>query len=74
MKLLIVGATGATGKRLVKQLLDEDHVVTVIVRTPEKLPQDIRKHENISIITSTILDMSYADVAQHVKNCDAIVS
>ena len=36
MKILSVGATGATGNRLVKQLLDCEHVVTVIVCTPEK--------------------------------------
>ena len=74
MKLLIVGATGATGNRLTRQLLDDGHVVTVIVRTTGKLPSVVRNHENISIINSTILDMNYADVVQHVENCDAIVS
>ena len=42
MRILIVGATGATGNRLVKQLLDRGHVVTVIIRAPEKFHQDIR--------------------------------
>ncbi|HIB12236.1 MAG TPA: hypothetical protein EYO17_10000 [Dehalococcoidia bacterium] len=37
MKILTVGATGATGRRFVKQLLDCEHVVTIIVRTPETL-------------------------------------
>ena len=31
MKLLIVGATGATGERIVRQLLDDGHVVTITV-------------------------------------------
>jgi len=48
--------------------------VTAIVRTAEKLPQNIRNHENLSITTSTILDMNYEDVIQHVENRDAIVS
>jgi putative NADH-flavin reductase len=74
MKILVVGATGKTGIRLVTQLLDEGHSVTVIVRTAEKLPQNIMNHENLSITTSTILDMNHEDVIQHVENCDAIVS
>ena len=74
MKILVVGATGKTGIRLVTQLLDEGHSVTVIVRTVEKLPQNIMNHENLSITTSTILDMNHEDVIQHVENCDAIVS
>ena len=74
MKILIVGATGKTGLRLVTQLLAEGHSVTVIVRTAEKLPQNIRNHENLSITISTILDMNYEDVIQHVENRDAIVS
>jgi putative NADH-flavin reductase len=74
MKILVVGATGKTGIRLVTQLLEEGHSVTVIVRTVEKLPQNIMNHENLSITTSTILDMNHEDVIQHVENCDAIVS
>ena len=74
MKILIVGATGKTGLRLVTQLLAEGHSVTAIVRTAEKLPQNIRNHENLSITTSTILDMNHEDVIQHVENRDAIVS
>ena len=74
MRISIAGATGATGNRLVKQLLDCRHVVTVIVRTPEKFHQDIRNHKNISIRTSTALDLSHVDLANQVETCDAIVS
>ena len=74
MKILIVGATGKTGLRLITQLLAEGHSVTAIVRTAEKLPQNIRNHENLSITTSIILDMSHENAMQHVENCDVIVS
>jgi uncharacterized protein YbjT (DUF2867 family) len=39
MAALVVGATGATGKHLVEQLLNFEQKVKVIVRSPEKLPQ-----------------------------------
>ena len=37
MKLLILGATGNTGKQLVEQALEQCHEVTVLVRKPAKL-------------------------------------
>lgn len=39
MTTLVVGASGATGRQLVDQLLNMGQSVKVIVRSPEKLPQ-----------------------------------
>ncbi len=36
-KILIFGATGGTGKELVKQALEKGHQVTAFLRTPKKL-------------------------------------
>ena len=36
MKILVVGASGATGKKLVEQLLIKECNVKVVVRSPEK--------------------------------------
>src|SRR5260221_425238 len=36
MRLLILGATGGTGRQLVAQALARDHQITAFVRTPEK--------------------------------------
>src|SRR5205807_1714238 len=37
MRLLILGATGGTGRQLVSQALARGHQITAFVRTPEKL-------------------------------------
>lgn len=37
MKVLILGATGATGRQLVAQALERGHAVSVLVRSPDKL-------------------------------------
>src|SRR5437764_14190087 len=37
MKLLLLGATGGTGRQLVSQALEAGHRVTALVRSPEKL-------------------------------------
>lgn len=38
MKALVLGASGATGKHLVEQLLELGYEVKAIARTPENLP------------------------------------
>lgn len=37
LKILVFGATGRTGKEVVKQALEKGHHVTAVVRTPEKV-------------------------------------
>lgn len=49
MNILIVGASGATGRLLVEQLLDRGHFVKVIVRSPDTLPEAIRQHDHLSV-------------------------
>ncbi len=53
MKILILGATGATGLQLVEQSLEQHHIVTVLVRNQSKLNAI---HKNLSIITGDIFD------------------
>lgn len=40
MKLLIIGGTGKTGRKLIEQGLAQGHEITVVVRKPEKLKID----------------------------------
>jgi len=37
--ILVIGASGATGMKLVEQLLIQKQYVKVVVRSPEKLPK-----------------------------------
>ncbi len=74
MTTLVVGASGATGRLLVKQLLDRSLKVKVIVRSPDKLPENIRSHRNLSVIHASVLDLSDSEMAQHVNGCDAVAS
>jgi nucleoside-diphosphate-sugar epimerase len=74
MHILVVGATGATGRPLVKQLLDRGHTVKVIVRSPHSLPAAIRNHERLTVIQANLLDLSDAALAEHVQGMDAVAS
>jgi nucleoside-diphosphate-sugar epimerase len=74
MTILVVGATGATGKLLVEQLLNRGHQVKVIVRSHNGSPEHIKNHDSLSVITASVLDLSDSEMAKHVKGCDAVAS
>jgi len=74
MKALVVGASGTTGNKLVEQLLIQKHKVKVIVRSPEKLPESWKINEDLHIITASLLDLSDAEMATIVSDCDAVAS
>ena len=74
MTTLVVGASGATGKLLVEQLLERGEKVRIIVRSADNLPEIISTHKNVSVICASILNLSDIELAQHVTGCDAIAS
>ena len=74
MTVLVVGASGATGSKIVEQLLSDKHKVKAIVRSPEKLPDSWKTNDNLQIITASLLDLSDAEMREIVKDCDAVAS
>ena len=74
MTTLVVGANGATGRLLVEQLLNRGEVVRIIVRTESNLPAVLDTHENLTIIRASVLDLSDAEMAEHVDGCRAVAS
>ena len=74
MNILVVGATGMTGRRLVEQLLGKNYKVRIIVRSSHKLPADIVENPNTISIEASVLDLTDEEVTEHVKDCDAVVS
>jgi nucleoside-diphosphate-sugar epimerase len=74
MTTLVVGASGATGRLLLGELLDRQQNVKAIVRSPEKLPDTLKHHDRLSVIRASLLDLNEAALAQHVKGCDAVAS
>ena len=74
MTTLVVGASGATGRLLVEQLLDRGQHVKVIVRSPDKLPDDLKNHDHLFVIRASVLNPSDAEMSQHVNGCAAVAS
>ena len=74
MKTLVVGATGATGSLLVKELLKNNQKVKAIVRSPEKISDEVKNNPNFSYVEASLLDLTDIELQEQVKDCDAIAS
>ena len=69
MKLLVFGATGGTGKQLVRQALQQGHVVTAFARDPSKITE---AHGNLRVVHGDILQPDSVETA--VAGQDAVLS
>jgi len=74
MTILVAGASGATGKQVVEQLLIQKYKVKVFVRTPENLPESWKSNDHIQIITASISELSNSELKEYISGCEAIVS
>lgn len=72
MRVLVVGASGATGRLLVERLLNRGHSVKAIVRATARLPEVLQNDDRLSVIRANLLELSDAGVAEHVKGCAAV--
>jgi putative NADH-flavin reductase len=69
MKLLVLGATGATGLEIVGQAIEHGHSVTAFVRSPERLK---RFRDRITVKQGDLLNR--AELEQVIKGHDAVLS
>jgi putative NADH-flavin reductase len=69
MQVTVFGATGGIGRFVVRQLLDDGHQVTALVRTPAKLALT---HSNLTVVTGELSDR--VAVEQAVSGADAVIS
>lgn len=74
MTTLVVGASGATGRLLVRHLLDRGESVRTIVRSARSLPEEIATHPGLSVIQASLLDLDDETMARHVSGCGAVAS
>lgn len=74
MKTLVIGATGATGKQLVEQLLNMEQKVKVIVRPSGNIPDSWKSNNNLSIIEATISKISVSEMGNYIQDCESVAS
>lgn len=68
LKLIVYGATGRVGSRVVEEALNRGHRVTAVSRDPGRVE---KKHENLSAVKGNVLDPE--SVAALVEGQDIVV-
>lgn len=74
MTTLVVGASGATGRLLVEQLLSNGECVKIIVRSKSNLPRVVERYRNLSIIYDHLTEFTEAELLEHTKGCHTVIS
>jgi uncharacterized protein YbjT (DUF2867 family) len=69
MNLVVLGATGRTGRLVVEQALAAGHTVTALVRSPEKLTTS---HSKLRVVTGQATDTSV--VSRALVGADAVIN
>jgi putative NADH-flavin reductase len=69
LKLVVLGATGATGLEVVRQATERGHSVTAFVRSPDRLGAF---RDNVMMKKGDLLDS--AQLAQVIEGHDAVIS
>ena len=69
IKIIVFGATGATGREVVKQGLEKGNQITAIIRTRSEF--DLQ-HEHLKVIKGDVLQM--ATFEEEIPGNDAVIS
>ncbi len=74
MKVLVLGASGATGRLVVTELIRRHIETRIVVRAGVTLPSEIRNDPFIEIERGNITDFDNQKLARVIQGCDAVVS
>ncbi|MBN1982402.1 MAG: SDR family oxidoreductase [Chitinivibrionales bacterium] len=74
MKVLVLGASGATGKLVVKQLIKKQINVRIVVRKNAILSPELQENPLVEIERGNITEYNRSEMARLLQECDAVVS
>lgn len=69
MRILLIGASGNAGKRILEEALDQGHSATAVLREPSKLTHH---HKNLTIVQGNLLNPD--SILKYLDHTDAIIS
>ncbi|MDB1125314.1 NAD(P)-binding oxidoreductase [Vibrio algarum] len=74
MMTLVLGATGATGRLVVEELINQNRKVRIIVRSSDNLPLYITTSNHVEVVHANVLELTDDQLAEYVWGCEAVVS
>jgi nucleoside-diphosphate-sugar epimerase len=73
-RVLLVGGTGRTGGRVLRQLIDRGIPVRAIARSARRLPAGVTGNPLLSVIEGEVLSMRSDELQRHLQGCDTVIS
>jgi len=74
MTTLVVGASGATGKLLVNQLLESKQKVKIVVRSTSILPDNWKNNTYLTVINRNISEITVEEMSEILAECSSVAS
>jgi putative NADH-flavin reductase len=74
MTSLVIGASGATGKLLVEQLLNAGQNIKIIVRSTSSIPYNWNNNAQLTIIKGNISEMTVNELSGYIADCQSVAS
>jgi len=74
MATLVLGASGATGRLVVQQLLEQGIPVKAMVRSAARLPDALQPQDNLSIVEASAAELSVGQWQQHLVGVESVIS
>ena len=74
MKVLVLGASGATGSKVVRQLIKRNIETRILIRKTAILTKEITENQLVEIVKGNITDFNPNEVEKLVENCDVVIS
>ena len=72
--VLLLGGTGRTGQRVLRQLLDRNIRVRAIVRSTERLPEGVADNPLATVIEADLLLLATEELQRYLEGCDTVIS
>ncbi|MBF7730474.1 NAD(P)-dependent oxidoreductase [Pseudomonas sp. N040] len=71
-RIMVLGATGSLGKHVTRQAVAAGHAVTALVRTPAKLPTDLRG--KMTVVQADLATLPLAELSAAFRGQDAVIN
>lgn len=73
MKVLVLGATGATGRLVVKQLLTRNVNIKAVIRNQSIVLNEFKSNDLLEIIIGNISEFDLNKTLELISDCDSVV-
>ena len=70
---VVLGATGATGRLVVQQLLERGREVHAVVRSRDRLPVAVKEHPQLTVTKAPVLDLDDEQMVELVRDKEAVI-